>query len=57
MYIGIPQVSVLGPVLFLLFINDVSNFTTERGVLNIYAGDVIIYTSAATSDKLQMKLQ
>ena len=51
MYSEVPQGSVLGPLLFLLFINDVSNFTTD-GVLNMYADDVIIYTSAATSYEL-----
>ena len=34
-----------------------SNFTTDGCVLNMYADDVIIYTSAATSDDLQLKLQ
>ena len=48
---------MLGPLLFLLFINDVSNFTTDGSVLNMYADDVIIYTTAATSDDLQLKLQ
>ena len=52
-----PQGSVLGPLFLLLFINDVSNLTTDGCVLNMYADDVIIYTSAATSDDLQLKLQ
>ena len=56
-YSVVPQGSVLGPLLSLLFINDASNFTTEGRVLNMYADDVIIYTSAATSDELQKKLQ
>ena len=34
-----------------------SNFTTDGCVLNMYADDVIICTSAATSDDLQLKLQ
>ena len=54
---GFLKGSVLGPLLFLLFINDVSNFTTEGCVLDMYADDVIIYTSATTSDELQLKLQ
>ena len=58
-YSGVPQGSVLGPLFFLLFINDVSNFTTNGCVLNMHADDVIIYTSAATNDDLtlQLKLQ
>ena len=48
---------MLGPLLILLLINDISNFTTEGCVLNMYADDVIIYTPAPTSDELQNKLQ
>ena len=51
-YNGVPQGSVSGPLLFLLFINDVSNFTTDGCVLNMYADDVIIHTSTASSDDL-----
>ena len=29
----------------------------KGGILNMYADDVAIYTSAATSDELQMKFQ
>ena len=54
---GGPQGSVLGPLLFLLFINDVSNFATDGCVLNMYADDVIIHTSAATSGDLQLQLE
>ena len=56
-YSGVTQGSVLGPLLFLLFINDVSNLTSDGCVLNMYADDVIIHTSAATSDDLQLKFQ
>ena len=54
---GVSQGSVLGPILFLLFINDISNFAVEGCVLNMYADDVIIYTSATSKDELECRLQ
>ena len=33
------------------------NFTTDGCVLNMHADDVIIHTSATTSDELQLKVQ
>ena len=44
-------------ILFLLFINDISNFAVEGCVLNMYADYVIIYTSATSKDELECKLQ
>ena len=46
----------LGPILFLLFINDISIFTVD-GCGNMYAADVIIYTSATSKDELEYRLQ
>ena len=54
---GVPQGSVLGPILFLLFINDISSFAVEGCVLNMYADDVIIYTSATSTHELECKLE
>ena len=51
------QGAVPGPILFLSFINDISNFAVEACVLNIYADDAIIYTSATSKDELECKLQ
>ena len=54
---GVPPGSVLGPLLFLLFINDISNFTTDYCSLNLFADDSISYVAAYNISELQMKLQ
>jgi len=42
---GVPQGSVLGPVLFLIFINDVSSTCIGQAKLKLFADDVKLYTS------------
>ena len=54
---GVPQGSVLGPFLFLLFINDISNFTTDGCVINLFADDAMIYASGDSVSEVQRKLQ
>ena len=43
--------------MFLLFINDISNFAVEGCVFDMYADDVIIYTPAMSTHELEYKLQ
>ena len=43
--------------MFLSFINDISNLAVEGCVLNMYAADVIFYTSATSKDELEQRLQ
>ena len=56
MNIGVPQGTILGPILFLLFINDLPNFV-QNAQLNIYADDVVIYCSSTDIREAQLNLQ
>jgi exonuclease III len=53
---GVPQGSVLGPFLFLLFANDLSSFV-NGGQINCFADDTIIYVSGETVAEVTEKLQ
>lgn len=39
-----PQGSVLGPVLFIIFVNDISSCVTDDNQLKLFADDSKIYT-------------
>ena len=53
---GVPQGSVLGPFLFILFANDIGNFI-GKGQINCYADDAVIYTTGKTVQEAKEQLQ
>ena len=54
--IGIPQGSILGPSLFLVFINDITD-CLRLSTCNIYADDVVLYVSDMDINVITSKLQ
>jgi len=47
---GVPQESVLGSMLFILFINDISTITVIDVLTKLYADDLKIYISLILTD-------
>lgn len=54
--VGVPQGSVLGPILFLLFVNDLTQHI-HLGTANLYADDCIIYCTGSSISEVNMNLQ
>ena len=53
---GVPQGSVLGPLFFLVYVNDVQNAVTNCG-LKLYADDTVLYKAGINSNVACTQLQ
>lgn len=54
--IGVPQGSVLGPLLFLIFVNDLPS-NVGNSVCNMFADDADLYIDGTSIDEVNKKLQ
>ena len=53
---GVPQGSILGPLLFVIFVNDLPS-VVEECTINLYANDTAIYSAHGDPGELNRRIQ
>lgn len=53
---GVPQGSVLGPLLFILYITDITEVCPVGSNVNLFADDTMIYVTGECSEEINKKL-
>lgn len=53
---GVPQGFVLGPLFFLIYINDITEIIIDKCAIRLFADDALIYTTGYSSKEISGQL-